>query len=100
MKDERMKKLESDFEALKIAKASEDEELKAKDMKITNLQAEYLSKEEKKSRLMKLANRTKDDYEDILREYRDDFREFKRRLLRRPMLPPHLGSRARGVDRS
>ncbi|KAL3691533.1 hypothetical protein R1sor_005184 [Riccia sorocarpa] len=122
MKDERLKKLESEFETLKIVKAAQDEEPKAKDTKITNLQvqwidrreveekeaaigglrdalkeiyeamkAEYPSKEEKKSRLMKLADQTKGDYEGILREYCDDFGEFKRRLLLKTDAPTTSG---------
>ncbi|KAL3692165.1 hypothetical protein R1sor_005816 [Riccia sorocarpa] len=121
-KDERMKKLESEFKALKIAKAAQDEELKEKDTKITNLQVQWIdrreveekeaaigslrdalneiyetmktefpSKEEKKSRLQKLADRTKGDYEGILREYRDDFREFKHRLLLKTNAPTTSG---------
>ncbi|KAL3700652.1 hypothetical protein R1sor_018674 [Riccia sorocarpa] len=90
-KDKRMKKLESEFEALKIAKAAQDEELKEKDTKITNLQTEFPSKEEKKSRLQKLADRTKGDYKSILREYCDDFGEFKRRLLSKTDAPTTSG---------
>ncbi|KAL3678543.1 hypothetical protein R1sor_021499 [Riccia sorocarpa] len=122
MKDEHMKKLESEFEALKIAKAAQDEEMKAKDTKITNLQVQWIerreveekeaaigslrdslkeiyeamktefpSKDEKKSRLQKLADRTKGDYEGILREYRDDFGEFKRHLLSKIDAPTTSG---------
>ncbi|KAL3684194.1 hypothetical protein R1sor_002216 [Riccia sorocarpa] len=55
------------------------------------MKAEYPSKEEKKSRLMQLADRTKGNYEGILREYRDDFGEFKRRLLSKTDAPTTSG---------
>ncbi|KAL3692466.1 hypothetical protein R1sor_006117 [Riccia sorocarpa] len=55
------------------------------------MKTEFPSKKEKKSRLQKLADRTKGDYEGILREYRDDFGEFKRRLLSKTDAPTTSG---------
>ncbi|KAL3702394.1 hypothetical protein R1sor_020416 [Riccia sorocarpa] len=60
------------------------------------MKTEFPSKEEKKSRLLKLADRMKRDYEGILREYRDDFGEFSAAYFRRPMFPPHPEDRVRG----
>ncbi|KAL3678546.1 hypothetical protein R1sor_021502 [Riccia sorocarpa] len=55
------------------------------------MKTDFPSKDEKKSRLQKLADRTKRDYEGILREYRDDFGEFKRRLLSKTDAPTTSG---------
>ncbi|KAL3692481.1 hypothetical protein R1sor_006132 [Riccia sorocarpa] len=71
-KDERLKKLESEFETLKIAKTAQDEELKAKDTKITNLQVQWIDRrevEEKEAAIRGLRDALNEIYEAMKAEY-------------------------------